>query len=74
METAEPVEGVCAVKTYADGEPFVIFEMPFLPSLPDTYMGLDLRPGTTPEQAEALAAMINAHCTGVSALMFGQDE
>ena len=74
MAKTERVEASCAVKGYSDGSPFLFFEMSFLPSLPKTYIGLDLRPGTTNEQAQAVADMINDHCVGLSATIFGPNE
>ena len=72
MARTERVPATCAVKEYADGVPFLIFEMGFLPSLPQTYIGLDLRAGTTAEQAQKVADMINDHCENLAALLLSQ--
>ena len=73
MAKTERVAATCAVKAYSDGTPFLIFEMDFLPTLPQTYIGLDLRPGTTLKEAEQVADTINRHCENVSALFMTLD-
>ncbi len=61
------------VKEYADGTPFLAFELlegDGLASFPDVHFGLDLRAGTTYEQAQELARQINQGVQGLSATIF----
>ena len=64
----ERVEATCAVKEFHDAQPFLIFEMSFLPSLPGVYFGLDLRPGVTHDEAQALADHIERLSPGIFSL------
>jgi len=59
-----------AVKAYADGIPFIVME-PLREQLkgeglPSGFFGFDLKPGTTGEQAEAIAQHLNDSIDGLT--------
>lgn len=57
------------VKERADGEPFIVAELLEgygLPALDNGFLGFTLRPGTTIEQAHALAKMMRQMIGGLS--------
>jgi hypothetical protein len=61
----------CVVKESPTGQPFLWFD-PLdgqeMPSFIGIYFGLDLKPGTTHEEAQRLAEHINEHSIGMFAL------
>jgi hypothetical protein len=61
------------VKEYGDGTPWIMFELrraPDLPVLGDGFLGLDLRPGTSFEEAKRVASFLNDHVECVAATSF----
>lgn len=62
----------CTVQTRGDGAPYLAFEPASgtVSSFSNSLFTLDLRDGVTVEEAETLAAQINAALWGVSATVF----
>lgn len=60
---------IVSVKEYENGEPWLMFDWldgENLPLLRNGFMGIDLREGTTLEQAKELAGKINDLMVGIS--------
>lgn len=58
------------VKEYAGGTPWIMLELqrePDLPVLKDGFLGLDLRPGTSYEEAKRIADLLNDNIESVAA-------
>jgi hypothetical protein len=63
------------VSEHSDGTPWIFLELrrsPNLPVLGDGFLGLDLRPGISFEEAKRIAAFLNEHIDCVSATTFRQ--
>lgn len=61
------------VKEYVSGTPWIMFELlhgPNLPMLKDGFLGLDLRSGTSYEEANVIANFLNDHVECVAATTF----
>ena len=57
------------VREYGDGTPWIYCELvrkPDLPCVGDAFLGFDLTPGTTFEQATAVAEFLNKHVQHVT--------
>jgi len=65
---AEQADYLFAVKEHADGTPWIMLEPrgKQLPVLAAGFLGFDLRPGTSYEQAREVAACLNEHIETVS--------
>ena len=64
----------CYVRRRAEARLSICFEGVFLPGFNGTFIGLHLKPGTTVEQAEAMAHMLNEHAPAYFALIGGPSE
>jgi hypothetical protein len=62
----------CTVQTRADGSPYLAFEpvSGAVSSYSNSLFTLDLRPGVSVEDAQALAEQINRQMWGVSSTIF----
>lgn len=61
------------VSQYGDGTPWIFLELrrsPNLPALGDGFLGLDLRPGTSFQEAKRIADFLNDHVECVTATSF----
>jgi hypothetical protein len=61
------------VKEYAAGTPWIMFELlrsPDLPVLGDGFLGMDLRPGTSYEEAKTVASFLDERIECVAATTF----
>jgi hypothetical protein len=73
LQTEDTAFFCCKAPDRPDGQRYLGFGGPGLPSLPHVIFGLCLQPETTQQEAETLAELINKHCPAFWAAFYDRN-